>query len=61
MIDEEITYSRVHHLQMVIRTKAGSDEKDVWPTRKRILNIDAWQGGMALKPECSVATEDESD
>ena len=46
MIDEEITYSdlseRVHHLKMVIRTKAGSDEKDVWPIRKRILNIDVW-------------------
>ena len=40
VIDEEITYSdlseRVHHLTIVIRT--GSDERDVWPIRNRILD-----------------------
>ena len=41
VIDEEITYSdlseRVHHLKMMIRIKAGSGGRGVWPIRNRIL------------------------
>ena len=52
VIDEEITYSdlseRVHHLKIMIRTKAGSDERDVWLVRNRILDIHGTgYGGMA--------------
>ena len=41
MIDEQITLSdlseRIHQMKIVIRIKEGSEERDVWPTRKRIL------------------------
>ena len=39
VIDEEITYSdlieRLHHLKIVIRIKAGSDERDEWPYQEQ--------------------------
>ena len=42
-IDEEITYSglsdRLHHLKIVIRIEAGCEDRDVWPTRNRILDM----------------------
>ena len=43
LIDEGITYSdlseRVHHLKIMIRKKAGSDERDVWPIRNTRLDM----------------------
>ena len=43
VIDEEISYSdlseRVHHLKIMIKIKPGSDERDVWPIRNRILDM----------------------
>ena len=43
VIDEEITYSdlseKVHHMKIMIRIKPGSEEKDVWPIRNRILDM----------------------
>ena len=43
VIDEEITYSdsleRVHHLKVMINIKEGSDERDVWPIRSRVLGV----------------------
>ena len=43
VIDEDITYSdlneRVRHMEIMLRIKAGSDERDVWPIRKKILDM----------------------
>ena len=43
VIDEQITLSdmseRIHHLKIVIRIKEGSEERDVWSMRNRILNM----------------------
>ena len=43
VIDEEITYSdlseRIHHLKIVIRIKAGCENREVWPIKNRILKM----------------------
>ena len=43
MIDEETTYDelseRVRHLNIVIKTKSGSGEQDVWQIRNSILDM----------------------
>ena len=53
VIDEDITLSdlseRIHHLQIVIRIKAGSEERDVWPIR--IRKLDMHRVGQTRSPE----------
>ena len=43
VIDEETTYDdlseRVRHSKIVIKSKSGSEERDVWPIRNRILDM----------------------
>ena len=53
VIDQDITLSdlseRIHHLQIVIRIKAGSEERDVWSIRKR--KLDMHRVGQSRSPE----------
>ena len=32
-------YERIYHLKIVIRIKEGTEERDVWPIRNRILDV----------------------
>ena len=43
ILDEEVTYSdlseRLYPLKIVIKIKTGTEERDVWPVRNRILDM----------------------
>ena len=62
---------RGHHLKIMIKIKAGSDERDVWPIRKRILDMHrvgktGWPEKLKVQAEVNprkkpYVTESESD
>ena len=60
IIDEKTIYSdlseRIHHLKIVIKINTGTEEKDVWPIRNRILDMHragqmGWPGKLKVQVE----------